>query len=187
MDGLLNAFIELDGQHRFRQDPVFGEIMARFRDGHPTEQDIHLLNKNCCITNTHRPTSNVPVAVFRNRNRDAINCAQFEFFCERNKPENSGVTYKGVLLIFMDQLEMRDGVKSFVPVTSNDARSFFYQQCGENACKTGDMTSGRVDPVLKLYRGCPMMLTENKDVPNGQANGSRLKLQSVKIKLERNL
>ena len=183
--GLLNAFIELDGhvQHRFGQDPVFGEIMARFRDGRPTKQDIELLNKNCCITNTHRPTPNIPVAVYRNRNRDAINCAQFEYFCERNRREDPTVIFEGALLIFMDQLQMRDGVKSFVPVTSNEAKSIFYQRCGENACKTGDMTSGRVDPVLKLFRGCRMMLTENKDVPNGQANGSRLKVLRVNIKV----
>jgi hypothetical protein len=45
------------------------------------------------------------------------------------------------------------------------------------------MASGRVDPVLKLYYGCPMMLTENKSVSSGQANGSFLTLKSVKVKL----
>jgi hypothetical protein len=39
-----------------------------------------------------------------------------------------------------------------------------------------------VDPVLKLYPGCPLMLTENKDVCNGQANGSRVVLQRVTVK-----
>jgi hypothetical protein len=44
------------------------------------------------------------------------------------------------------------------------------------------MTCGRVDPVLKLFPGCPLMLTENKDVCNGQANGSRVKLQRIIVK-----
>jgi len=64
----------------------------------------------------------------------------------------------------------------------NEVKSYFYSHRGEDACKTGNMTSGRVDPVLKLYPGCPLMLTENKDVCNGQANGSRVKLQHVTVK-----
>jgi hypothetical protein len=66
---------------------------------------------------------------------------------------------------------------------SNDVKNYFYRNCGEDACKTGDMTSGgRVDPVLKLFPGCPMMLTENKDVLNGQANGSRVRLKKIKFR-----
>ena len=42
---------------------------------------------------------------------------------------------------------------------------------------------GRTDPVLKLYPGCPMMLTQNKDVPNGQANGSRVIVLCVTTKI----
>ena len=61
-------------------------------------------------------------------------------------------------------------------------KRYFYSHCGEDACKTADMKSGRVDPVLKLCPGCPVMLTENKDVCNGQANGSRLRLQRVIVK-----
>lgn len=58
-------------------------------------------------------------------------------------------------------------------------KCYFYSHCGENGCKNRDMTCGRVDPVLKLFPGCPLMLTENKDVCNGQANGSRVKLQRI--------
>jgi hypothetical protein len=32
--GLLNAFIELDGQHRFKQDPLYGDVMLGFRNGY---------------------------------------------------------------------------------------------------------------------------------------------------------
>jgi hypothetical protein len=81
----------------------------------------------------------------------------------------------------MDQLEMRDARKTYVQVMSNQVKDYFYRNCGEDACKTGDK-KGRVDPVLKLYPECPMMLTENKDVTNGQANGSRALLKSVAIK-----
>jgi PIF1-like helicase len=180
--GLLNTFIELDGQHRFKTDPIYGAMMLRFRNGVPTTRDIDLINETCLMSSVRLPPPNIPVAVYRNRNRDAINCAQFESFCERNKPVNPTETLKKAILVFMDNLEMRDGAKTYVRVLSNRVKSYFYRNCGEHACKTGDMATGRVDPVLKLYYGCPMMLTENKNVPSGQANGSRLRLKRVKVK-----
>lgn len=37
--------------------------------------------------------------------------------------------------------------------------------------------------MLKLYPDCPMMLTENTDVPNGQANGTRVLVKSITSKV----
>ena len=44
------------------------------------------------------------------------------------------------------------------------------------------MDLGRCDSVLKLYPHCPLMMTINNDVYNGEANGSRTLLQSVSVK-----
>ena len=176
------SFIELNGQHRFKDDPEYGDIMLRFRNGTPTLEDIRPINDNCVISESHFPPPNVPVAVYRNRNRDAINAAMFDNFCSSNKPLDSTEVFDSAVLVFMDELQMRDGAKTYVRVMSNEVKDFFYRNCGEDSCKTGDMTSGRVDPVLKLFPGCPLMLTENKDVPNGQANGSRVKLKCMKVK-----
>jgi hypothetical protein len=179
-ENLLNAFIELDGQHRFKDDPECGAINYRLRNGLVEARDIQRINSVCCISPTHRPGPNTPVAVHRNQNRDAINCAMFEEYCATYAQTDSDALFEGAVLIFMDDLFMRDRKKTHVPVMSNDVRNYFYRNCGEDACKTGDMTSGRVDPVLKLFPGCPMMLTENKDVLNGQANGSQVHLKKIK-------
>lgn len=180
--GLLNAFIELDGRHRFKDDKEYGCMMHRFRNGVPTREDIKKINDNCLITSEHSLDSNTRVAVYRNRNRDAINTAMFEEYCAANKPANDSEVFEGAMLVFMDELYMRDGVKTFVRMNSNQVKLYFYTNCGEDDCKTSDMTSGRVDPVLKLYPGCPLMYTENKDVTNGQANGSRVTLGKVNVK-----
>jgi hypothetical protein len=82
-------------------------------------------------------------------------------------------------MVFMDNLEMADFTKTYVRVTSNEMKRYFYSHCGEVACRTADMKSGLVGPVLKLFPGCPLMLT---DVCNGQAKGSRLRLQRVIVK-----
>ena len=41
---------------------------------------------------------------------------------------------------------------------------------------------GRIDPVLKLYPGCPVMLTENVNVPSGLANGTKARIYSIIMK-----
>ena len=39
-----------------------------------------------------------------------------------------------------------------------------------------------MDPCLKLFYKCPMMQTENKDVGNGQGNGSVITVEGVVVK-----
>jgi hypothetical protein len=63
--------------------------MLRFRDGQVSTADIKFTNENCVISSMHVPGSNVPVTVYRKKNRDAINSALFEQYYEDNKPQNS--------------------------------------------------------------------------------------------------
>ena len=39
-----------------------------------------------------------------------------------------------------------------------------------------------MDPVLKVYKNCPVMLTTNTDVGNGQANGTRAYVERVTLR-----
>ena len=174
----INCFIELDGHWRFREDPQWGDIMLRFREGCPTYDDIHKINTECHVDNK-KPPPGVQIATHTNKNRDAVNACMFEQFCQVNKPTN-GQVLKQAAMIFMDDLAMKNSVGVKIPLTSNAVKKFFYENCSESKCDVGE--KGRVDPVLRVYVGCPMMLTENKDVPNGQANGSRIRLKSVRMK-----
>ena len=103
----------------------------------------------------------------------------FEDYCKSNCPSNVSETFNGAVLILMDSLEIMDDNKSYEPIKSNRFKKHFYTHTGEDGCH---MESGRVDPVLKLYYNCPLMLTLNEDVPKGQANGSRLFLRKVHVK-----
>lgn len=176
----LNCFIELCGKHRFLKDPEWGERLLRFRGGIPTFEDIDVINEHCHISN-RIPPKHIQVATYYNKNRDAINSAIFEDWCEANRPQDGSVQ-KNACIILMDNLEMTKSSGSYVEVTSNEVKHFFYENCSENDCKIGDSQRGRVDPVLKLYPNCPMMLTQNQDVPSGQANGSRVRVKEVRAK-----
>ena len=61
--GSLNSYIELDGKWRFQQDSVYGEMMARFREGNPTKEDIEIINEKCMIQNK-QPPQGVQVTTF---------------------------------------------------------------------------------------------------------------------------
>lgn len=178
--GKLTSFIELDGKWRFINDTVWGEILLRFREGCPTLEDIRTINKNCHVA-VKTPPSGIQVATFKNCNRDAVNASVFEEYCRTNAPADQSVL-ESALIIFMDTLEMKNSAKTLFPIKSNAVKKHFYENCAENDCTLGDRR-GRVDPMLKLYYDCPLMLTNNTDVEKGQANGSRVRLQSVTLKV----
>lgn len=100
--------------------------MRRLREGQVLKEDITFLNGNCVINSTHIPHSNVPVAVYQNKNRDAINTAMFEKYCTINKPRNSHDIFGEANLVLMDNLEMADSAKTYVRVTSNEMKWYFY-------------------------------------------------------------
>ena len=177
----LNSFIELNGQHRYSEDPEWGRLLSRFRAGKPTLEDIRKINDECLVSPSNPAPLNVQMAVHRNANRDALNAGVFEEFCEANEPPDSSLLDEAILVL-MDNLFMHDDAKTYVSVRSNEVKKYFYANCGEDNCKTNEHNNSRVDPVLKLYPGCPVMLTDNSDVANGQANGSRLTVQKVFFK-----
>jgi hypothetical protein len=180
--GALNCYIELDGRHRFRNDPEFGELCYRMREGKPTEEDIATLNDKCLVKEEHLPPPNVQVATYYNKERDAINASVFNRYCKENNVGDSEF-YKGAIVILMDNVYMKDASKSMVPITSNTMMRYFWEQVGESDCDTIDINGpGRIDPLLKLYYRCPLMMTQNKSAPNGQANGSRVYLEHVEVK-----
>ena len=178
--GALNSYIELDGKWRFHKDPAWGDIMARFREGTPTLEDIDTINRECHIEIKEVPVG-VQVATYTNKDRDAINASIFEMWTHANRPADDS-TLKSACMIFMDELYMNDGSKTATPITSNMVKRHFYENCTESECNFGKNGRGRVDPVLKLYPDCPMMLTMNTDVANGVANGTRVRVKKVKVK-----
>ena len=176
--GALNCFIELDGKWRFRKDEQWGNIMSRFREGCPTQDDIRLINEKCHDRNDI--PEGTQVATYANKDRDAVNSAIFEDLCKFNRSGDN--TLKGACVIFMDDLCACHTSQVWVPITSNAAKRYFYENCNEDDVKVFSQGRGRLDPCLKLHFDCPMMLTKNSDVAGGEANGSRILAKQVKLK-----
>ena len=182
-EGMVNTYIELDGKWRFKDDPVWGKRLLRFREGEPTVDDILYINEHCLLGNRPLPPpKGIRHATHLNADRDAINAAVFEDFCSGSRPSD-GTVLDSAVMVFMDDLFMSDSAKTMVPVKSNALKAFFYQNCAEDDLRMTNKMEGRLDSVLKLYPYCPLMHTRNTDVPNGQANGSRVTCRHVKLKV----
>jgi hypothetical protein len=176
----MNSFIELSGHHRFKDDPPWGLMMQRFREGEPTLEDIRLINEKCVVSESHVPPEKIQVACYENKERDAVNCSVFERYCEQYGTKRT--TFQEAIFILMDDLYMKTQHDSYLPMLSNTAKKRFYSKCGESSIQLPSRKTGRVDPVLKLYTDCPLMYTQNSDVLRGQANGSRVFLKEVHVK-----
>jgi hypothetical protein len=123
----LNCFIELDGTHRFKDDPEsWGEVLLLSQNGEPTHANIQLINSACHVS-TKAPPKGIQVATYYNKNRDAINSAIFEDWCKTHKPGDDSVL-QSACIVMMDQLEMTSSFASFVPVESNAVKKFFYRE-----------------------------------------------------------
>jgi hypothetical protein len=81
-------------------------------------------------------------------------------------------------MIFSDNLRIQNGQKTYDPFRNCMT---FWEHCGEDDVKL-PKGAGRMDPVLRVYRGCHMMLPSNTDVTNGQANGTQATLETVVLK-----
>ena len=173
----VNCYIELNGSHRFAANPEWGKLLLKFRNGKVEDSDIDYINTKVVQIPTDDKKqlalpSDIKYATYTNRDRDCINTAIFHEKIRVSKNTNN------FIMIFCDNIKIKKKMKDeFVELTQP---SRFYKQCTESDLKSD--RSGKMDPVLKLYVGCEVMITENIDVPNGLANGTRATIDKILLK-----
>jgi hypothetical protein len=166
----------LNGQHRYLQDPEWGQILTRFRNGTVTTADIGKINNNVHDKNYKLP-SDIKYATYTNKDRDLINTSIFldKLHHSRNEYHHTN----NFILIFCDNMMVRKPKNKDIYSKITRKRSFY-----ENASESdidGD-SRNRIDPILKVYLGCELMLTENIDVAKGLANGTRAIVVNIMLK-----
>jgi len=167
----VNCYMELNGMHRFQNDPLWGELLLRFRAGTVTEEDIDFINER---VNDDELPDNIRYATFFNKDRDAINTALFEERCRRLHHSEGCVDDS--VLIFCSNVKVQTGAKTYVPFRHPN---ILWENCGEDDVS---LHKGRMDPVLRLYPGIRIMLPDNIDVKNGQANGTQAVVEQIFLK-----
>jgi PIF1-like helicase/Helitron helicase-like domain at N-terminus len=169
--GYINCFIELHGMYRFKDDPQFGELCKRFREGQPTPEDFILLNSRI-VSPTNplpAPPALLRVACKTNSEREAINTATWLTHLETHGSQQG-------LVVLADHVLLQCEGAANKELT--DVHTF-WTCVGEDDCSTP--RSGRFAPMLRLYPCCPLMMTENVDVGNNMANGTQGVCTGVKL------
>ena len=103
--------------------------------------------------------------------------ALFEEHCTRLRCHN--VSTRDTLIVLADKLEAITSHGTYEPFHN---RKIFWENCGEDDIKFPKERNGRMDPLLKLYKGCQLMLVFNNNVRRGEANGTTVTLISVCLK-----
>jgi hypothetical protein len=173
----VNCFLELRGMHRFKDDPEWGNRLQKFRNGTVDLSDIAAINARVVTDPSNNLTlpPDVKYATYYNRDRDAINAALFEERC-KSLYGTTGNTNDSVM-VFSSNLEVQNSTKTYVPFRNCRA---FWENCTEHNLDLS--RAGRLDPVLRLYRGCHVMIPCNIDVKRGLANGTQATFQKIVLK-----
>jgi hypothetical protein len=171
----VNACIFLDGFHRFNGDPKWGEILYRLRMGELTEEDVREINSRVIGRNLTIPVDNKNVcyACSTNKQRNIVSDAVFENIAKGGIESN----LEGCIIIKSKICDKKHNQ------FSNTFHNLVYRKCGDSLC-TGSKVHTRVDPCLKLYKGCPIMFTLNSDVEdsNTYCKGMTGKFEGVILK-----
>lgn len=184
----VDTFLELKTNHRFKDDPEWGELLERYRADGPSTQDIEAINKRVVGEGKHLSAKDLPenlcYAAQTNLDRNAINDAIFKKLIEETHSKELSIPPPTFVICIkasrMKQKvsETRQTYKDMNPMLRNIVHSC----CGDAHVAGGRGNSQHYDPLLKLYVGCPVMITENLDVANSMANGSMCTFKGVQLK-----
>ena len=89
------------------------------------------------------------------------------------------VSTRDRLIILADKLAAKTSHGYYEPFHN---WKIFWENCGEDDIKFPRECNGRMDPLLKLYKGCQLMLVLNNNVRHGEANGTTVTLISICLK-----
>jgi len=170
----INCYVKLYGMFRFANDPEFGEICRRIQEGNPTDEDFEKINlryvgRGDITDDGDRIPDGTVSACTVNKERDSINTSMFRQYVQKNGGKKCLMVLADSLKIYKDNDDKEGQIHSSPEV--------FYNECGEDDCKFGRST--RMDPIVKLYPSCPLMLTQNDSVRGGIANGTKCSFVAV--------
>jgi len=171
----LNAFIELDGTHRFKNDPEWGEILNRFRNGCPSQLDFQKINERLVQSASFTPEG-TKHACHDNKDRNAIHYGIFSRHLSQTHFSDSSIEPPSHTVIIKGNLKWAETKQPISRNRANDIYSF----CGDADCKS---KSQRCDPMLCLYANCDLMITRNIDVKKKKANGTQCNFKGLILKI----
>jgi hypothetical protein len=185
-DGV-NTFLELQTNHRFHNDKKWGKLLERYRLTGPTIKDIHTINTRVvCEDNGLSEDSlpdNICYAVKTNIDRCAINDAIFSKLLSKTHSKDFRITPPDftVCIKASGMKIKKDGTKQTYVDMKPVVKDMVHSCCCDAHVKGGRDYTQKFDPMLKLYVGCPVMITKNIDVTKCEANGAMCTFKGIEF------
>ena len=203
-ENTINCAIFLDNSHRFKDDPLFGEILARIRMGEDTLADRELINSRVVGPSTSsNPTVELPInapdacfACSTNRERNGVNAATFKKHIEDTHPSihstalppdhtliiEASISYSGGG-IQRNQKRKRNQKQQRKKVPQAVHDTIIAQLGDDDIRSSGFATSGtKIEPTLRVFPGSHHMCITNEHLDQGRGNGTLCKCLGVKLK-----
>ena len=93
----VNTYLPLMSKYRFKEDKHWEDLLKKFRSDRPSQRDVDCINSKV-IDNITQIPENATYAVYKNKNRCAINKATFKKYLENNHTNSSFFQSKRVRL-----------------------------------------------------------------------------------------
>jgi hypothetical protein len=176
--GAVNCCIFLKNDHRFKDDPLFGQILSRLRMGKLTKEDIRRINERWLGNDgVDVPTTgDVCYACPLNKDRNTVSTKVFAGMIESTHPSLHDTGLTPPLHTLVIECSMKKGTNK----PSDLFRNTVIDNCGDADIVTGH--NKKIDPALKFYNGIPLMINSIDDIDKGRANGTICKGISVKLR-----
>ena len=182
--GALNAVIFLVKNHRFKDDPEYGEL-ERIAKGQATKQDIETINSRV-ITGKKNSIKDVPHPRYACATNSERNSISTDIFGQHVKDTHTSSLKSPTHTII---------IESLISKTSQMGKKYnakhhttIYNTCGDADIEAASPYSNKhVDPALKLYTGISIMLNSNDHINEGRGNGTLARFRKVVLKKDSTL
>ena len=169
--GAINKAVFLNISWRFKDNPEFGNIMCRFRNGTIPKQDIAMLNTRYIGNDdvTLPEMSERRYACSTNEEINALSAAIFLKHLENThtKSTNPSINCPNHTVIIKGTMRYKG--KGGKPLSSY-VQHRIYDECGDADVRNTD--NRKFDPALKFYWGVPLMMNSNDCMKDNLANGT---------------
>ena len=174
--GAINSAIILQSNHRFKDDPEYGELLGRIRSNTHTQADIETINSRLFKDRSDLPQQGEETcyACAYNKERNSVSQAIFQGLIQNNPLAESDEMPSDEVIVI--ESVFRKGRSK----CSKEFHEFVFEQCGDAQVATSH--SKRVDPALKWYPGIPLMITSNEHIKKKRGNGTLCRGLRVQLK-----
>ena len=179
--GTLNACIFLDqGNHRFKEDDEWGEILKRVQIGSVTEEDIMKLNSRV-VPKVQLPSSvdcnllEISYACYTNKRRNRVTNECFLHFIQQHCPAYNTHQAPTADALIIKGLVTKEGKD-----LGEDFHKCLWAVCGDD--NINNPNQQKIDPCLKLIIGCPLMINSNNEKERKLYKGTTGKFAGVRWK-----